>query len=742
MQNGYVVLQSVVLLLIGVAGAGKTSFCHLIFDEPPPPMRESTPLAKSSIRAISLTKAIIVSDQEEVIWKRVSLQDFRVLIANAVKGLHGLESNYQQLQSNLSKQQTKHKTITLTEAFKKLNARQLWSLLGQVLSSKFIHEVHKAGENLQQHNNIIIDKEIDNSSVEKDDSKIIIVENIDDQISANISRLFDLEPVKQILELMSNSKGSVELFRQKWVYVIDSGGQPQFHELLPTFVHHVSAGVFFIKLNERLSAYPLIEYYSKDGILCGQAYKSSSTHMQILQNCLQAVQSQHNINEVPKCPELFFVGTHRDLEDVDEPIKSKNQKLISMLQQHKIFKAHLNYYSVGKSDQLLYPVNAKVPESVDKKVAGDFRQDIIRRCHAEEHKIPIRWFILELLLQHLSQDGVISFKECVEVAHRLRMDEAKLQAAIKYLVKLNIFEYFPLILPQVVFTTSQVLLNKVTELVQHHHNLRNGSFLHSDPADIKFRAYGTVTLEMLERGQFSSHYVEDLFEAKDLLYLWEKLLVVARGPNGNLVMPAVLDGVSCEDLSQHRLDISSAKLIPMAIHYPGGLFPSGIFSSLTSYLQNQSTWAISMKDNQPECLYKDCVAFNVSGKDIDANVTLIYFHDWIELHVSDVDEDEQKACSVFRNDLFSGLKHVQQVQKYDSLVPEIAFFCSTCQGKGYDHLASVTSTKKLQCRKETRKREKLTEKHQLWLHSYDGNNTHYLVCIHCYNFITTHIQQC
>ena len=34
MQNGYVVLRTIVLLLVVVAGAGKTSFCHLIFDEP------------------------------------------------------------------------------------------------------------------------------------------------------------------------------------------------------------------------------------------------------------------------------------------------------------------------------------------------------------------------------------------------------------------------------------------------------------------------------------------------------------------------------------------------------------------------------------------------------------------------------------------------------------------------------------------------------------------------------------
>ena len=728
MQNGYVVLQSTVLLFIGVAGAGKTSFCHLLFDEPPPLIRESTPLAKSSIRAVSLTRAII-SDQEEIIWKRVSQQEFKTLIADAIKGMRGLESNYQQFQSSTKKQQ--YKTITLFQAFRNMNVRGLWNLLGEILNPKLIHEVQNDECSLQALLSEGLHHDYGTIEMESHDMMPHGEPEENDPLPTEINRIFELEPVKQILNMINASKGSIELFRQKWLYVIDSGGQPQFHELLPTFVHHVSAAAFFVKLNKELDDYPTIEYYSEGGILCGQPYKSSYTHLQTLQNCLQAVQSRHDINKISNCPELFFVGTHRDLENSNEPIKSKNRRLISMLQQHKIFKAHLNYYTVGKFDQLLYPVNAKHPESADKKVAANFRQDVMSRCHAQEHKIPIRWFILELLLQYLAKDGVINFKQCIEVAHRLGMNEKRLRAAVDYLVKLNIFEYFPQILPGIVFTTSQVLLNKITELVEHSHNLRSGSFSHGNQADIKFRTHGIITLEMMKRGQFSSHYVKDLFEAKDLLYLWEKLLVIARGPDGNRVMPAVLDGLSSEKLSQHRLDNTTpTKLISIAVHYPGGLFPSGIFSSLIAHLQNWSTWAISMRDNQPECLYKNCVAFNVSGRHVDANVTLIYSHDWIELHVTDVfDEDEQSTCNLLRNDLFNGLKHVQQVQKYDNLVPEIAFFCS-CRGESYHHLASVTSTKKLQCRKETRKREKLTKKHLLWLDSYDGKNIHCLT-VHC-----------
>ena len=83
--------------------------------------------------------------------------------------------------------------------------------------------------------------------------------------SSRIVKLFESQSVKELFKLISMSEGSVELFHQEWLYITDTGGQPQFHELLPTFVHHVSAAAFFVKLNETLNDHPMIEYYDEQG---------------------------------------------------------------------------------------------------------------------------------------------------------------------------------------------------------------------------------------------------------------------------------------------------------------------------------------------------------------------------------------------------------------------------------------------------------------------------------------------
>ena len=709
MQSGYVVLHTIVLLLIGVAGAGKTCFCHMLFDEPPPSFRESTPLAKSSIRAnssvsgrakgLSFERVALSHREGAVFWERISAEMFNSLIAENIKSFEpgtnpGVIAEHLSVLLSVS-EDLQHRVVPLIE---------------HTVSA---HEMYR----------------------EMDRAETAIVSpteaiTVNQPQLSDIDQLFETESVKQLLGMISQSKGSVELLRREWLYIVDSGGQPQFHELLPTFVRHVSAVAFFVKLNETLATRPMIEYYSKGGCLC-EPYQSSQTNLQIIQNCLQAMQARCLIEDTVKCPELFFIGTHYDLESQEEPLSDKNAQLCAILHQHATFRKHLAYNSLGSVDQLLYPVNAQTPSAADKQVVASFRQDIMEKCQRHERKIPIRWFVLESLLQELSQQGIISFKKCLEVAGRLGMDKVRLQAAIEYLAQLNIFEFYPSVLPDVVFTTSQILLTKVTELVEYSHLLRNSSVTHCSSDDKEFRDNGYLDVKFLEHERFSSHFVSGLFEVKDLLALLEDRLVITKRGPGKFMMMAVLSDLPSEKLEEHRLAISkSSTHVPIAVHYPGSLFPAGIFTSLVSHLQTSSNWTVLMNEwtGKPECLFKNCIDFMIDTDELNACITLIYTHQWIELHVQ-IDGDQQQACSLKRM-LFDGLKHAAEVQKYSNITPELAFLCphkqtvSSQAGHSEEsqppspHLATVTRNKqRIRCKLDKRISYEVKEKYAIWITS-------------------------
>lgn len=693
-EEGHVSLRTVVLLLIGVAGAGKTCFSHLLFGELPPSIRESTSLAQASVRAVSFSRATAQfeeGDEGEVIWERISPDELNSLIADVIKGIRDLlkanKSSASQPQPHLQASQRTDTDSAIVGEYQEeqgVGNQDASSVSSSALPDHVGHSLTAASNDQQR----------------------------------DVEQLFEMKSVQDLISLISKSKGSGEISKQDWIYIIDSGGQPQFHDLLPTFVRHVSAAVFFVKLNETLNDCPKIKYYSKGGGLSGHPYLSTQNHLQIVQNCLQAMQSRSHDDDNKYCPDLFFVGTHRDEQHHKESLEMKNEHLQEILLDHALFRNHFVSQAEG---HLLYQVNSKNPTDEDWKVVNNFRKAVMD-THTHEVKVPIRWFVLEQLLQQLSVDDVISFRQCLEVAGRLKMKEEHLKAALRYLAKLNIFEYFPHILPNVVFTSSQVLLNKVTELVEYSHYLQNSPKLNVRSVDIHFRDYGELTIGMLKRREFSRHYIPGLFEEDDLLRLWEKLLVIAKHDSNTFVMPAVLSALPQDKLSDHRLpmDTSSADItvVPLALYYQGGLFPSGIFSSLISYLQNKCDWMISMQRKKPKCLHRNCVTFSVTGV-VEANITLIYFHDWIEIHIINLyNEDKQMSCHLLQKDLFSGLNHAQTVQKYDKLQPKRAFFCNCKVGSDL-HLASVTPTM-LQCSLDTTRREKLTEKCKIWLHFSDG----------------------
>ena len=58
--------------------------------------------------------------------------------------------------------------------------------------------------------------------------------------------------LKELLQQIRSCSGSGKLLDVDWVYIVDSGGQPQFREMLPHFMYDSSAFIMMQKLNESL----------------------------------------------------------------------------------------------------------------------------------------------------------------------------------------------------------------------------------------------------------------------------------------------------------------------------------------------------------------------------------------------------------------------------------------------------------------------------------------------------------
>ena len=110
-----------------------------------------------------------------------------------------------------------------------------------------------------------------------------------------------------MLMILIPCKGGTRIETGTWIHFIDSGGQPEFHDLLPLFIHDTSVVIFVFKLSERLDQKPIVEYYGSEGSL-GEKYVSYLTHKEILEHSLKVLKVRQGT-----CPTILVIGTHEDV---------------------------------------------------------------------------------------------------------------------------------------------------------------------------------------------------------------------------------------------------------------------------------------------------------------------------------------------------------------------------------------------------------------------------------------------
>lgn len=703
---GYVECRSVILLLIGVAGAGKSSFKRVLFNHEKKSLqieRNSTPLAEAAIRAVSTSKvAALDADKDNIIWKEFTADSLQELLAgysilSKLKKISGpaniIDTHVTPSQSPNARQQSADVNSTQIESTSELS-----------LSTDELENTQKQTVPVQTESTVA-DR---HSLLNKLHKNEVVIKFFDGMRQVEVFRLKD---------------------KQTWIYVIDSGGQPQFQELLPLFVKNASAVAFFVKLNELLDQRPSVEYFSLDKAQ-GKPYEYSLTHKEVLENSFHTIQSRKDTSigkdasvhqdfrvgqyvsigqdssdatfgqdsrvacdtsVVQKCPKLFLVGTFRDKIHEREDIKSKNESLRALINHTECCRKNVIYHH---GNDPLFCVNAKNPNEEDFKVASVFRRSVTEQFESSElFKVPIQWFLFEQLLQKKAQDEkrcIFSIDECKDVAKMIEMDEKNLYVALSFFDSHKVLSWSKNILHDVVFTSAQVFLDKLSELVERSYVLCNNAPEVARSCDFMygmegtwqdFQHYGCITIEVLK--QFPKHYSK-IFTAKHFLDILVELLVVAKDSRDSYFMPCILCTLPKERLGEYRTEetLIESNAPPLLVFFEKQFFPTGIFSCLIAYLRNKAEWKILKKNNLPKCFYKNCVQFIHET----IRVTLIYSARFVEVHpvwkLPQSQDERKKDCQVILTVLQQGLCEAAKVQSYDHLCPNFGIFCPEKHGDG------------------------------------------------------------
>ena len=500
-------------------------------------------------------------------------------------------------------------------------------------------------------------------------------------------------------EFMRESSDTTELFLYYSIRVVDSGGQPQFHEVVSIILQAVTGIVAVFKLSEPLDVHGEVVFY-KDGEQANDPYRSYLTNEQVIRHDLLAIQSEASCSGLKEMPSLAFVGTHLDQKDAcpEETPDQKDKKLHSMITDILPEELQECIISNGKSlTQVTFRVNTRTPTENDYKTTGQLKEALMSLSKVKPKNLPLKWCTYEVALRKLMaslQRQVLSLQDCEFLGYKLGFDPPSLQACLYYLRKFHIISFYN-VLPNIIFASCQVILDKITELVTYSLELKKGNRALTG-AERKFYQQGILSQKILESNACSKHYKPILFTIYNLLAILRSLLIITEVRPGEYLMPCVLEvsdifpsAPLAKDYTQTSFVLHFSKKSPML----------GIYCCTISYLLTKAGWKLLSKGGDVVQVARNSMTFklprNLPGKLTFLDPLSSYLEVLVELPATIATNHCNVLYPEIRNTFFLAIKEAMQTLHYEVKTPELAFLCPESKAKtsprcsALPHLASV-----------------------------------------------------
>ena len=517
------------------------------------------------------------------------------------------------------------------------------------------------------------------------------------------------------------------------IHMIDTGGQPEFMEVMPCLVHNSNLTLLVLNLAQPLDAYPKVTFHQH-----GKGYTrplpSPLTSRQTIRQLARTMQAKRCIKVGGHGSKLMVIGTHRDCIwpwKVTATLAAVNMEL------KKIFipafqKELIVYRSI---DDIVFSVNTRRPGSSDKRVFKLIRQNISDAAEGREIDIPPSFLMFEQdAIRYAGQLGrdILSFDECMQIGVQLKMSEKVVQAALIYFHQHNIFLYFPKVLPKLVFTNPQIPLDFVNEVVAFSYMVGSGAYP-GLPAEYAISLKSGVLLEeMLHHEPLSSCFVRGVYESQQAIALFTHLSVIAPLREEN---PQIRDKISENDgkttsVQQKYLmpcmlpDLKNiANILPRSpvevfiVRFSDDCAPNGVFGGSLSTLLSSHRWEICRKDDgSPQCLAHNIVTLH--DPKMPAQITYVNATRHYEVHVKAHDiETCADVCPTIRNTIFSAIRATFEVMHFDETI-EDAFLCPCKKNASLSHAAlpcTFHCKVHLKCSISGESLGPADDKHKVWL---------------------------
>ena len=541
-----------------------------------------------------------------------------------------------------------------------------------------------------------------------------------------------------MINIVKSTTGSTSELLLELVHMIDTGGQPELMEVMPSLIHNANLAVLVLNLVYGLDDHPPITFHMK-GVAYKRRLSSQYTGREIILKLASTFHAKKSCRKAGTVFRLLVVATHRDCVkgDLVARIAALNRELKSLLL--PAFEQELILYETP--DKIAFILNLKNPDDDDEKVLKLIRIKVSERGLGEKFRVPGSFFMLEqdlLIFVGEIRRYIMSLKECVQVGQMLNLNEEEVQAALVLFHRQNTFLYYRHVLPDHVFIKPQVVLDFVNSLVRFSYQVIEGGLYGMSADLVRSLKDGIITKEIISHDELSSLFVPGLYEPEHAIKLYCHNFTIAplshkqqqsktvekesRKPaqsdcEEEYLMMCLLPPKPEQDLSQYIP--SSSDTVPLVVKFSNDCVPLSCFSSTISCLLSTYQWKVCRKDNgTPECL-----AHNIASlydDNLPVKIILVDVARHIEVYIDSDEEDCDilpQICSQVCQIVFGAIWKVFDVMRLTEIEVSPAVLCP-CKEIAEAHPAyhfTAVSKNFLRCSKTGSRAGRADNQHMMWL---------------------------
>ncbi len=481
--------------------------------------------------------------------------------------------------------------------------------------------------------------------------------------------------VLSIMKALDRGTGPLKIYDTNWYHVIDSGGQPQFSDILPLVHLSPSLNIAVVRLTESLDDRPPVRFYEEGRDVYSLPDRLCLSNREMIVRMCQIAASckASGANVVPY---VMIVGTHLDkLGDLAlAKIREFNEGL-------KEIRKEFGHVLICKSeDETIFPINAMAEGDERRECTRELQECIITftRQNVTPDTVPLRWLVYQLDLD--KGKGVVKIEDCYKGGKPFGMDRVAVEDSLRFLSKVALVHYFPEDIPDLVLTKTDPLIGRLSKLVK-------SSFL--PPKFLPSAESERLRIKGLFSKSYLSKVFADDFDLKELsnekfLQMLQLLKIAVRVSEDEYFLPSAL---SLEPNVEQSIAIKISS-IPLVFTWRERFLPHGFFFTvIVELLTRNGDYKFELRTNTDQWRGEIQVR-EASGK-IPGVITLTNRTKWIQVSSSDSDGSCPATREEVKNAISETIKRFKDTGIGD---PVVATLCPLCESN--DHYCLLTSDKK------------------------------------------------